>query len=200
MKIPQIKICGVNDARFAAEAERLGADYVGVIFAERSPRRVTVEKAREIANALSGSAKLVAVFGASSVADVAAMARLVGSKTVQLHRRASAADVAELRKEGFEVWALAGGAPADALLFDSSHGDGETMIRKGPWKTVLAGGIGVDNIADAVKSGADVIDASGSLEIAPGVKDVKRLLDFMNAFRTATTATGETRQGGCFLL
>jgi len=185
MKIPKIKICGVNDSCFAAEAERLGADYIGVIFAEGSPRRVTAEMAREIAGALSGSARLVGVFGDSRVEDVAAMARLVGFKTVQLHRRASEADVAALRGEGFEVWTLAGGASADALLFDSSHGDGETILRNGAWKTVLAGGIGVDNIADAVKSGADIIDASGSLEISPGVKSIEKLRDFMAVFRRA---------------
>ena len=38
---PELKICGVNDAAFAAEAERLGANYLGFIFAPGTPRAVT---------------------------------------------------------------------------------------------------------------------------------------------------------------
>ena len=73
------------------------------------------------------------------------------------------------------------GAPADALLFDSSHGDGETALRKGPWRTVLAGGVSADNVRAACASGADVVDVSGSLESAPGVKSVAKLAAFMSA-------------------
>ena len=178
----KVKICGVNDAGFAREAERLGADYVGVIFAEGSPRRVTLEGAREIVSALAGRARAVGVFVSAPPDEIAATARAAGIGVVQLHRRASQEDVDRLRAQGFEVWALAGGAAADALLFDSSHGDGETLLRRGPWKTVLAGGIGADNLAEAIRSGADVIDASGSLETAPGVKSVRRLEDFMAEF------------------
>ena len=48
MELPRLKICGVNDAAFAAEAERCGANYIGVIFADGSPRRVTPAQAKEI--------------------------------------------------------------------------------------------------------------------------------------------------------
>ena len=41
--LAEIKICGVNATDFAVEAERLGADYLGFIFAAESPRRVTAE-------------------------------------------------------------------------------------------------------------------------------------------------------------
>ena len=182
----KVKICGVNDAGFAREAERLGADYIGVIFAEGSPRRVTLQGAREIVSTLEGRARAVGVFVETPADEIAATARAAGIGVVQLHRRASPEDVAALRAQGFEVWALAGGAAADALLFDSSHGDGETLLRRGPWKTVLAGGIGVDNLSDAVRAGPDVVDASGSLETAPGVKSVRRLEDFMAEFRRIT--------------
>lgn len=43
MSTTKIKICGVNDTDFAAEAERLGADYLGFVFAESSPRQVTAD-------------------------------------------------------------------------------------------------------------------------------------------------------------
>ena len=98
---------------------------------------------------------------------------------VQLHRRATAEDVAAIRAAGYEVWTLAGGAPGDGVLFDSSHGDGETAFRRGLWKSILAGGISEANVAEAVALGPDVIDVSGSLESARGVKSIPLLSSFV---------------------
>ncbi len=184
MQRPKIKICGVNDAAFAAEAERLGADYIGLIFAEGSPRRIDAVKAREILASLSGRAVPVAVFTSTPADQIVAMVRDLGVHVVQLHRRASAEDVDALRSQGLEVWTLAGGAEADAMLFDSSHGDGEKALRHGPWKSVLAGGISAENVARAIGSGADVIDASGSLESSPGVKSIPRLRAFFDSLQS----------------
>ena len=62
----KIKVCGTNDAVFAAEAVRLGVDYLGFIFEPSSPRYVAVEKASEIVSSLDASlrrrVRLVGVF------------------------------------------------------------------------------------------------------------------------------------------
>ena len=175
----RIKVCGVNDATFAMRAEELGANYLGLIFAAGSPRQVSVPLAKSIAATVKGAAQLVGVFTTSTVEEIQTVAREVGFQIVQLHRRATAEDVAALKSEGFEVWTLAGGAEtADALLFDSTHGDGETALRKGPWTTILAGGISVDNLEAALVAGADVLDVSGSLESSKGVKSIAKLEDF----------------------
>lgn len=179
----KIKVCGVNNAAFAQAAERLGADYLGLIFAEGSPRQVTPALAREILSGLAGTSEPVGVFTTTDVRDIAALARDLGLGTIQLHRRATAEDVAYLKNQGFAVWTLAGGADADAMLFDSSHGDGETALRKGPWMSILAGGISADNIRAALDSGADVVDVSGSLESEKGVKSIPRLEAFMAVAR-----------------
>lgn len=182
MPSPKVKVCGVNEASFARRAEELGADFLGLIFAEGSPRCVTVSQAQAIVAGLRGTARTVGVFTTSTPDEVTSVAAEVGFRIVQLHRRASDADIAALKARGFEVWTLAGGSEtADALLFDSSHGDGETALRKGPWRTVLAGGISADNVREALSSGADVIDVSGSLESSRGVKSVSRLEAFWSA-------------------
>ena len=178
----QVKICGISDAGFAAAAERFGADYLGLIFAAGSPRQIDVERAKAIVAGLSGRAKVVGVFTGASAAECRAVAEEVGFRIIQLHRRATAEEVAALHAARLEVWTLAGGAPGDAVLFDRSHGDGETLLRSGPWRTVLAGGISAANVGAALRAGADVIDVSGSLESAPGVKSVAKLADFMRAF------------------
>ena len=181
---PQVKICGINDAEFAVAAERLGANYLGLIFAAGSPRRVSVEQAKAIVEHLNGRASVVGVFTDASAAECCAVAEAVGFRIVQLHRRATAEDVDALHAAGLEVWTLAGGAPGDAVLFDCSHGDGDAVLR--PVKsarTVLAGGISAANVAEALRSGAEVVDASGSLETAPGKKSIAKLTEFMVAGR-----------------
>ena len=185
MTLPRLKVCGINDAAFAVAAEERGADYLGFIFAEGSPRRVTPAQAEAIAACLKGTSRRVGVFVRETPDEIAGIMRQARLDVVQLHRRASADDVYALRAAGYEVWTLAGGAPGDAVLFDSSHGDGETAFRRGVWRTILAGGISAENVAGAVALGPDVIDVSGSLETAPGRKDVALLDRFLLAFRRA---------------
>lgn len=179
----KIKICGINDAEFALEAARLGVDYLGFIFEPSSPRFVTVEAAAKIAAALSAaehSVRLVGVFVSQTVDEIVEVMRKAGLDVVQLHRRASGKDVAELRAAGFEVWTLAGGALGDGALFDSSHGDGEKTFSRLPCKTILAGSIGPDNLVEAVLLKPDVIDVNSSLETSPGKKSVSLLKSFMD--------------------
>ena len=194
---PAIKVCGVNDAAFAAEAERLGADYLGFIFAEGSPRRVGVSDVIRIRARLSGRARCVGVFTTATVPEILDVVRACGLDVVQLHRRATSEEVAALRSAGLEVWTLAGGAAGDAALFDSSHGDGEPRptarfaesAEKGV-RVVLAGGVSAENLAEFVAQRPDVIDVSGSLETSPGVKSAELLRRFFRQVsRVGTTLT-----------
>ena len=179
----KIKVCGTNDAVFAAEAVRLGVDYLGFIFEPSSPRFVTPEKAAEIVSSLDASlrrrVRLVGVFVRETPAEIAETMRRTGLDVVQLHRRATKEDVAALKAAGYEVWTLAGGAEGDGVLFDSSHGDGDTAFRDGNYKSIVAGRIGVENIADALALKPDIIDVNSSLETAPGVKSAILLAGFL---------------------
>ncbi len=179
----KIKVCGTNDAVFAAEAVRLGVDYLGFIFEPSSPRYVTVEKTAEIVSSLGRSlrrrVRLVGVFVRETPAEIIATMRRAGLDVVQLHRRATEEDVAALKTAGYEVWTLAGGAEGDGVLFDSSHGDGDTAFRKGDFKSIIAGRIGVENVADALALKPDIIDVNSSIETAPGVKSTILLAAFL---------------------
>ena len=177
----KLKVCGINNVAFAVAAEAAGVDYLGFIFHPRSPRNVTVGQACAITSALAGRARRVGVFVSQTAEEIVAVCRAAGLQVVQLHRRASEADVAALRAAGFEVWTLAGGAEGDGLLFDSSHGDGETAFRKGAYKAILAGRIGVENLADALACSPDILDVNSSLETEPGVKSVEKLALLLRA-------------------
>ena len=108
---PKVKVCGVVDPAFATEAARRGVDYVGVIFAERSPRRVDVAKARLVASAARTAGrmpppKVVGVFTSGSADEIADVAASVPLDVVQLHGAFDDETVAALKGAGYEVWRL----------------------------------------------------------------------------------------------
>ena len=203
---PKIKVCGVTDAAFAAAAAQRGVDYLGVIFAVRSPRCVTQSQAQEIAQAARAARpdvppRIVGVFVEQTAREIAALAAEVPLDVVQLHGAYDASDIAALMAKGLEVWRLYDGAAAgeDATLLDGQVGKrrGGTgqladwslvaeLQREGR-RVVLAGGLASENIADAAATGADILDVNSSLETAPGVKSIARLdalLDELNKGRS----------------
>ena len=199
---PKLKVCGVNDAAFAAGAARRGVDYLGLIFAAKSPRRVSPDAAKAIREAAAGASfkappKFVGVFVDTPVGEIARIAGSVPLDVVQLHGPYSDGDIGELRKVApgqLEVWRLLGDAPGaeDAVLLDGRDGakTGGTG-RRADWslvpglkhrglKVVLAGGLSAENVAEAVGTGADVLDVNSSLETSPGAKSLT-LLDALIA-------------------
>ena len=189
-----LKICGITDGCFARAAAEGGVDYLGFIFASKSPRCVTPERAAEIVAAVRkvASPRMVGVFTPRPVLDILRVSDEVGFDVVQLHGRYAPADVAAVKASGREVWLLDdGGDPgatvADGLLIDGVKGDrlggtGErsdwsrvAVVKAAGKKAILAGGLSVKNIADAYATGADVLDVNSSLETAPGVKSLDLL-------------------------
>ena len=200
--MPELKVCGVTDAAFACAAAQRGVDYLGFIFAEGSPRRVTPAKAKEIrgtverrSTAGTGLPRFVGVFVAQTAGKIAEIARDVPLDVIQLHGDYGADAVSELKEAGYEVWRLHNsvGGGEDAVLLDGRRG---TESRRADWslvaelkragrRVVLAGAIAAENIAAAVATGADVIDVNSSLETAPGVKSVGRLDALLGELRRA---------------
>ncbi len=81
----QVKICGVttkDDARLVADA---GADAVGLNFVAGSPRRVTIERARELMATLPAGILRVGVFAGTPAAAILEVANDVGLDCIQLH-------------------------------------------------------------------------------------------------------------------
>ena len=155
--MPQLKICGITDAAFAVEAAWRGVDYLGLIFAEGSPRRVTVEQARLIVAAVretssagrgvSDAPRFVGVFVNHTAEAIVEIATSLALDVIQLHGGYGAEAVAAFKAKGYEVWRLfdggrgatalpGGGAQlvateADAVLLDGRKGTqcGGTGVR-----------------------------------------------------------------------
>ena len=190
-----IKICGITsleDAMFAAES---GADAVGFIAYEKSPRFISPGQVREIIRRLDYSnVKRVGVF---VNADSEQIEQYIdaGINTVQLHGSESA-KFAEKCMQSAEVWkvikpqseediAKFADFPADCFLLDAFHkelagGTGMTVDAElakfavghlsGP--VILAGGLSPDNCRDIIREIDPYgIDVNSGVEHAPGVKD-----------------------------
>lgn len=187
---PLLKICGVADPAFAAEAARRGVSYIGLIFAAKSPRRIDARRAREIVAAQAAQvpkASFVGVFVEQTVDEIEKIASEAGLDVVQLHGGYGAEDVARLKSAGFEVWRLwrqdAEPGAEDAVLLDGREGNESRLadwsriadLKRAGRRVVLAGRLSAENIASAAASGADVLDVNSSIETSPGVKSLELL-------------------------
>ncbi|MBA2589257.1 MAG: phosphoribosylanthranilate isomerase [Alphaproteobacteria bacterium] len=212
-----VKICGLTSPDTIDAAVRAGAAYGGLVFHPKSPRFVTLEQARVLADAMRGRLKIVALICNMDDAGIEAVIAAVKPDFLQLHGSESARRTAYIRgKFGVpvikalpvaDVSDLAAAAEyestADMLMFDArppkgasypgGHGAAfDWKILAGrtfskPW--FLAGGLDPDNVARAIElSGALAVDVSSGVESAPGVKDAARIADFINATKTLVRA------------
>jgi phosphoribosylanthranilate isomerase len=107
-----IKFCGLTKPDDAREARRLGATFIGTIFAD-SQRRVDPAAALRIFEAGGPEVRHVAVFGSGTAGEIAVVAERVKADVVQLHAGADARAVEALRSEfRGEIWAVVGLDPA----------------------------------------------------------------------------------------
>ena len=197
------KVCGITTPREGTFAAESGADAIGLVFAE-SLRRISVEEAREITAALPEGILKVGVFVNAEPAEVLRIAREVGLDYAQLHGDESPEDVDAVREGGLKVMkalrvrgAESLGAiddyGADLFLLDawSEKARGGTGERfdwalakslKGRGNIVVSGGLGPENVREAVRLLEPYgVDASSSLEDAPGKKNDERVRRFVSA-------------------
>jgi len=204
----RIKFCGFTRAKDIAEAIALKVDYIGLIFAPRSPRRVTLDKAEALRREVAGSARVVALVMEQTQNEVQAVIDAIVPDILQFHGSESDAFCASF---GLPFWkAIAmGGDPASGLaqvvcypsaaafLFDghaagAAGGSGQRFdwsvlpATLGRQHLVLAGGLNAHNIAEAIRTAAPWgIDLSSGIESAPGIKDHTRMQQFVHAVRRA---------------
>jgi len=195
----RVKVCGVTTPEDAVLAADAGATHIGMIFAERSPRKVG-DEADEIAEvARAKGMKVVGVFQDQEPECVAATAGLLGLDVVQLHGSERVADFQGAARELWAACAVSDEAEperegVDRILYDtkangSSGGTGHAF----DWSVVagrphlpsafLAGGINPVNAREAQRVGAYGIDVSSGVEATPGVKDAQKVRALFDSLR-----------------
>jgi phosphoribosylanthranilate isomerase len=198
-----VKVCGITTPEDALTAAGSGADAVGLVFAE-SPRQLSVEDAREIAGALPDGVLKVGVFVDEEPEEVFRIAREVGLDYAQLHGDESPQTVTALREGGVKVIKALSVRGADSLaamddynadlfLLDAwsekaRGGTGERFdweVAKsygGRGNILVSGGLTPENVREAIRFFEPYgVDASSSLEDAPGKKNAERVRRFVSA-------------------
>jgi len=207
----KVKICGLTTAADAAACRELGADYLGLIFAD-SPRRVTVERAGEIRKAVP-DATMVGVFVDAEPDAVVETALACRLDMIQLHGGESflyRAEIAErcrlpvLKAMRLRELAHGGGsgdlAGVDSLLLDLDKGvsgaeatasrpvlwAAAAELRRTGRKVFLAGALTPENVAAAVlRAGPHGVDVCSGVELEPGRKDLDAVARFIREARHA---------------
>jgi phosphoribosylanthranilate isomerase len=116
-----IKICGIRDVETAQTVAQAGADAIGLNFYAQSSRVIAPELAAEIVAALDGAAEPVGVFVNHSAAEIRAICRQCGLRTIQLHGDERADQLADLSRDYRVIRAFRVGA--EGLLSASRYLD-----------------------------------------------------------------------------
>lgn len=203
----EVKICGLTRAGDAALAVRLGARYLGVVFAG-GPRLVSPRQAAEITK-VAGEVPVFGVFGSQGGDEILRVRDQAALSGAQLHGGVSPGLAERLRREGMRllvVARLAGAADLEALAELRTLGvpvlveprvEGALGGAGVPLATdlaraarerleghpmILAGGLTPETVAGLVDLiRPDAVDVSSGVEQIPGVKDPERMSRFLEA-------------------
>lgn len=207
----RIKICGITrlaDAEAAAEA---GADALGLNFSDQSARRVDVAPAAEIARGVDGRLIRVGVFVDPDPREVGAVLDQVSLDLLQFHGEESAGLCSSFGlpymkahriADRLDERAIALAYPdscchlLDAFVVGQPGGTGQrfdwTLVpRETPLKYVIAGGLTVENVGQAVTRMRPFgVDVSGGVEAGEkGIKDHEAVRRFVRAVRAADASS-----------
>ena len=205
--IVKIKMCGITNFEDALNASRLGADALGFVFVENSPRYIKPHDAAHIINKLPPFINKVGLFVDPSKQEVEDAARIANFDLLQFHGDESEGfcnqfnlpyikaisvktDVNLL--EYSRKYASASALLLDAYSEEARGGTGKTfdwnlIPKEGSIPLIVAGGLNNENIADLLRQVMPyAVDVSGGVEISKRQKDCKKMEDFILGVRNAT--------------
>ena len=179
-----IKICGITNLKEIQDINEVKPDYIGFVFAE-SKRKVSVDEAKELSNALNKGIKIVGVFRNNSEEEILNILSKVPLDVIQLHGDEDNEFINSLReKSKVEIWKAitvsskndmekALKYEVDTLVLDGSTPGSGNVFNWDNLKDIninkrifLAGGINENNVLEAInKVKPDGIDTSSGVEI-----------------------------------
>ena len=195
----RIKICGIKHLDDALKAVECGADAIGLIFVEKSPRYSSLAAARVVAESLPPFVTTVGLFMDAPAETVREALKVVPLNLLQFHGDESPAFcdqfglpyIKVLRmRDNVNVVAFAQEYPnAAGILLDTYHekggGTGQTfdwslIPEDMPLPLILAGGLNPENVASAVERVKPyAVDVSSGVESEPTIKDHKKIEQFI---------------------
>lgn len=201
----KVKICGITNTADAQAAVAAGADALGFIFYDKSPRYVHIDEAAAISSALAPTVMRVGVFVNAPGKFVFEAIRLCGLTALQFHGEErpefcgqfGVMNMKAFRVHGPESLDEIPKYTADAYLLDAFSsttlgGSGKkfnwdlaVQARRFGRRIFLAGGLTPQNVAAAIRKVRPFgVDVSSGVEIAPGQKDPDKMKAFVKAVRS----------------
>ena len=194
------KICGITRVEDGLAVARAGGDAIGLVFFAKSPRAVSLEQGREIVQALPPFVTVTGLFVNAEADEVRATFEAVPLGLLQFHGDESPEFCRSFDRPYIKAVSMKDGVDlgeqarryhdAAGLLLDTYHpdmrgGSGEAF----DWSRVpndlglpivLAGGLGPENVAEAVRGVRPfAVDVSSGVEAAKGIKDAHKIEAFM---------------------
>jgi phosphoribosylanthranilate isomerase len=215
---PIVKICGINSHDALDAALAAGADMVGLVRFERSPRHLGLEQGRALSARARGKALRVALVVDADDGALGQIVEAFDPDLLQLHGSETPERVAHIRARfGRAVMKAVGIASAgdlaaipayqgvaDRLLLDAKPPAAAEALPGGngvafDWRLIagldaakpvmLSGGLDSENVAAAIAlTGVQAVDVSSGVERRPGEKDPERIEAFVRAARAAFSA------------
>ena len=209
MKV-KIKICGVVDHHNMSTISNMNVDYVGLVFFEKSPRNISIEKAKSITKNLTNSTKIVALTVNASDQFLRNIVSNLSPDYLQLHGEETPYRCFEIKKK-FKIKIIKAISAkssknlifeinkfkyiTDKVIIDSPKehlpgGNGKTfnwkILKKNKKKIdwLLAGGINLSNVSKAIKiTKTKGLDISSGVEISKGIKSPQLIKSFVKKCR-----------------
>jgi phosphoribosylanthranilate isomerase len=201
-----VKICGITSVEDGLAAAAAGADAIGLMLYDGSPRHITLETAVEISRALPPFVSRVGVFVNADSGIVAEAISVCGLNILQFHgdetpeycrqfpvmtmkafRMRDRESLKKLKEFTTDAWLL------DAYVKDARGGTGASFnwdlaieAKELGRPIFLAGGLTPDNIGEAVRKVRPYgVDVSSGVEVSPGKKDHAKVRAFIKAAKEA---------------
>lgn len=206
--VTKIKICGNTNPEDAVLAAKLGADYLGLIFAE-SKRKIDIDTAKQIIAAVPNFKNFVGVFMNQPKQEVLEIAEATGIRILQFHGDEPSLYCQSFTDKSYQVIKTFRIKDAMSLkrmdeyngfafLFDTfvkeeGGGSGKVfdwnLIENKPFvhdMLFLAGGLNPENVKAAIeKIHPYAVDVASGIESAPGKKDPEKLKRFIQTVKEA---------------
>jgi phosphoribosylanthranilate isomerase len=201
----RIKICGIREAGHARVAADAGADAIGFVFYEASPRYLAPEGAARIAAGLPPFVMAVGLFVNPAESEVRGILDRVPLDLLQFHGEETAEFCERFGRPYIRVARMEAGTDlveyahrfsrARALILDAHvpgqpGGTGKSfewaeIPRDLPIPLILSGGLTASNVGRAVREVRPwAVDVSSGVEASRGVKDPRKIVEFIRSVQS----------------